>query len=109
MRSIDRGPVFADVGCPLPLVQRILPDEAAVADPAAVTSAPAPPRGVTAEYGAVVATAADVPTMVTAGAGVRRGASPAVAEHVAEAAPEPLRHDAVQERVDAAAQVVPNT
>ena len=110
MRSIDRGPVFADVGRPLPLVQRILPDEAArTTDTVAGSAAPAPPRGVAAEDGAVVATAADVPAMVTAGAGVRRGASPAVAEHVAEAAPEPLRHHAVQERVDAAAQVVPNT
>ena len=111
MRSIDRGPVLADVCRPLPLVQRVLPDEAArTADTIAVPAAPAPPRGVAAEDGAVVAAAAaDVPSMVAASSGVRGRATPAIAEHVAEAAPEPLGHDAVEERIDTAAQVVPNT
>ena len=111
---IDRGgddPVLADVGRPLPLVQRVLPDEAAAhaAHAVAGSTIPAPSRGVAAEDGAVAATAADVPAVVPAGAGVRGRAAPTVAEHVAEAAPKPLGHDAVEERVDAAAQVVPNT
>ena len=44
--------------------------------------------------------------VAAAGAGVRGRAAPAVAEHVAKAAPEPLGHDAVEQRVDAAAEVI---
>ena len=109
MRGVDGGdPVSAVLRRPLPLVQLILPDEAApapaaVADPASPTS----PGGMAVQDGAALV--ADVAAVVAAGADVRGPAAPAVAEHVPESAPEPLGHDAVEQRVDAAAEVVSNS
>ena len=102
MQSVDGGdPVLAVLRRPLPLVQLVLPDEAAPAD---APGAPAPPGGLAMEDGPDLV--ADVAALVAAGADVRGRAAPAVAEHVPESAPEPLGHDTVEQRVDAAAEVI---
>lgn len=108
MRSVDGGdPVFSVLRRPLPLVQLILPDEAAPSAPATAAPAPASPGGCAVEAGAALV--AHVAAVVAAGAAVRGRAAPAVAEHVPEPAPEPLGHDAVEQRVDAAAEVISDT
>ena len=83
-----------------PLMQLVLTNEAAAA-------VPAPSDGLAVEHGAALVT-----IMVggaAAGADVRGPAAAAVAEHVPEPTPKPLGHDAVEQRVDAAAEVISHT